>query len=286
MVKNKKKLIKPKKQLTPEQQRASDIQNLLGSGAAGASALANYAYTPGSLGRVDEAMSPEVNDYLAQQRAMAAFYGPGGQQRSAEMQDYMARQKAGLEGYTGPEMTAMREQAGRQNDAAYANQRAQMAQNQARSGVRGASAGAQMLSLARAKAGQDAQLNQDLMIKNADEKQRRLSAYGQDLGGLETSEFNRAQDALGQYGSDLGAARTDVLNRQQFNIGQTEKEKAGYLGTLFGGVGVAQQNEAQKQQAQYQRGMLGVARKNARRGGGATPDYMGYANANLAQYGG
>lgn len=280
-----KKLKKTKKVLTPEQRQAKSIQGLLGPGAEGGSALANQIYAPNSLGRINENLSPEVSDYLAQQRAMAAFYGPGGQQRSAEMQDYMARQKAGLEGYNAPEMTAMREQAGRQNDAAYANQRALAMQSQARSGVRGASANAQLMSLARAKAGQDAQLNQDMMIKNADEKQRRLSAYGQELGGQEGREFDRARLSLGDYGSDLAATRNDVLERQKFNIGQTAAEKAGYLGTLFGGVGVAQQNQAAKEEAKYKRGMLNVARRRGA-GGGATPDYMGYANANLAQYGG
>lgn len=285
MAKNKKKLIKPKKQLTPEQQQAADIQGLLGPGAAGSTALANQVYSPNSLGRVEESMSPEVNNYLAQQRAMAAFYGPGGQQRSAEMQDYMARQKAGLEGYTGQEMTGMREQMGRQNDAAYANQRAQMATQQARSGVRGANAGAQMMALARAKAGQDAQLNQDLMVKNADEKQRRLSAYGQDLSNLEGSEFSRSREAMDAYGRDLSNARSDVLARQQFNIGQTEKEKALYLGTLLGGVGVAQQNEAARDNRRYLQGMLGVARRNAR-SSGTQPNPQGYANELVSLYGG
>lgn len=279
-----KKVKKTKKVLTPEQKQAKSIQGLLGSGTEGASALANQVYAPNTLGRIDENLSPEVSDYLAQQRAMAAFYGPGGQQRSAEMQDYMARQKAGLEGYTAPEMTAMREQMGRANDAAYANQRAQAMQNQARSGVRGASANAQLMSLARAKAGQDSQLNQDLMIKNADEKQRRLSAYGQELGGLENNEFNRAQSAIGAYGQAAQNASNDRLGRQQFNLGQAEKEKAGYLGTLFGGVDLANQNKAANRSYKLQKGMLGVARRNA--GGGGAPDYTGFANAYSQLYGG
>jgi hypothetical protein len=201
------------------------------------------------------------------------------------MQEYMARQKAALEGYTGQEMTGMREQMGRQNDAAYANQRAQMSTQQARSGVRGASAGAQMMALARAKAGQDSQLNQDLMVKNADEKQRRLSAYGQDLSKMETDEYSRARESLGDYGGDLGAARGDVLERQKFNLGQTEKEKAGYLGTLFGAVGLGQQNEAADENRKINRQLLGLARRQAR-GSGTQPNPQGYANELVSLYGG
>lgn len=261
----------------PEQERADSIVRLLGPGAGGAADLAKETFAPGSLGRISTERTQEEQDLLNQQRALAAFYGPGGAQRSAEMQEFLSRQKAGLDGYTAAENTAMREQAGREGDAAYANQLAQLAKSQVRGGVRGPAATAQTMALARAKAAQDAQLSQDLMVQNADEKQRRLAAYGQSLGGVEGEEFGRGQQAIGSYGQSLGASRQDELARQQYNQSQMAAEKAGYLNTLYGGTDLYNQRRTADRNFKLSKQMTNIAKRQLRRGGGGGPDYQGYA---------
>ncbi len=264
--------------ISAEQQRANSIAELLGPGASGAANLGKEVFAPESLGRVEQGRAQETQDLLNQQRALAAFYGPGGQQRSAEVQDLLARQKAGLEGYSAPEVTAMREQASREADRAYQANLRQLATQQARSGVRGASAAAQLANLGTARQKEAMQLEQDLMLQNIGEKSRRLSEYGQNLRGVEDTEFNKGQQALGTYSQGLGAAQQNELARQQYNQGQLAAEKSGYLNTLYGGTDLYNQRRAADRNYKLGRQMTSIAKQQLRRGGGGGPNYQGYAN--------
>lgn len=287
MAKNKNK--EPKKKvkapLTPEQKqarkdqgKADRIAQTLGPGYQAGVDMAGQLFAPGSMGRVDEQRPQETMDLIAQQKALSNFYGPAGQGRSADVQDYLARQKAGLEGYNAPEMTAMREQAAREGQQAYQTASSQLARQQARSGVRGASASAQLSNLAASKQRGDMQLSQDMMIKNADEKNRRLNQYGQAVQGAETDEFGRGQTAMNAYAGSIDTAQKNELERQRANMDQQAAERTGYADTIYGMSDLANQNQAGKTNRRYTNTLTTIARNNARRGR-SMPDYAGYANA-------
>ena len=179
--------------LTPEQAKAQGISDLLGSGATAANDVANQFFGDGSLGRVDESRDAETQGALDREKALADQYG----QRSGEVQDTIDRNKAMLAGYDAPEMQAIREAAQRGIDTQYQTQSRQLALNQARSGVRGASAAAQANNLDRQRLETQGNLEQDLFVKNADEKRRALNDYTNLIGNTTQAEYNRASTSAG-----------------------------------------------------------------------------------------
>ncbi len=221
--KNKKK----KTNLNQDQKTSVGIQEVLGPGTVAATDLANRFFGEGSLGRVNE-IRPDA------------------------VQEYLDRYRSSLEGYTAPEMQAQREQAQRGIDTQYQTGLSQLAKQQARSGVRGAAAGAAARNMDRARMGEQQNLEQGLFVRNADERQRRL----------------------GEYATRLEGARTDELNRRQINLDQIAGERAGNLSTYFNTIGLAQQRQGADRDYQLNRQMLNIAKKRAR--GGGSPNYTGY----------
>lgn len=225
--KNKKKT-KVKTPNTPEQDQSVRLQDLLGPGTQAATDLANRFFAEGSLGRVNE-------------------------ERPAAVQDYINRYQAGLEGYSSPELQAQREQAQRGIDTQYQTGLAQLAKAQARGGVRGAAAGAAQRNMNRARMGEQQNLEQDIFVRNADEKQRRL----------------------GEYARSLEGARADELDRRKFNLEQGASERAGGMGTFFESLKLGQQRQGADRDYQLNRRMLDIARRQSR--GGGSPNYSAYA---------
>lgn len=230
--------------LTPQQQDSVAVQNLLGPDARGAEVLSNNLYSEGSLGRINE-------------------------ERPAAVQDYINRYYSGLEGYAAPELQAMREQGQANVDSQYQTNLAQMAKMAARNGVRGAAAGAQQNNLERARLGEQQNLEQQLFIKNADERQNRLKDY---TGALE-------------------GARGDEAERRRYNLGQLAAERAGKSGTYFNALNLGLQRQGMADTKELSNKQLEIAKKSARRsgGGGVRQDYNGYAqglqNASNSIYG-
>lgn len=223
------------------------INKLFGQDLGGAAALGKSVFGDGSLGRVDASRPSEVQDLINQSLGIANFYGPGGQKRSADTQDYVARLKASLEGYTAPELQAQRESMNREINSQYKGAEASLGRNIARSGIRGGVAGALYEDIANKSAHQKAQNEQDIYIKNADEKQKRLTTYGGELSGIEGTEYGRMMDTNKYAQDSIANARADEEKRTEYNLGQGAAEKAGYLATLYGGLGYGLQKKGMKQ---------------------------------------
>lgn len=244
--------------LTPEQQKTKAINDLLGPGQEGASALSEKLFPEGSLGRMD---------YVGQQgRAITDMYRDIAQryisgQPSPGMQEVLDRYKQSLEGYSSPELQAQRESAQREIDTQYKTRQAELARNQTRSGVRGAAAMSQQQDLARARLGQQQQLEQDLFVKNADEKLSRLGSYANLLGNTEQQNFGRMNEALGGYRTAYMGQRADDVSTKAYNDQKVADEMAGRYGALFGGLNLNLQNRAQAEDFVLNKEYLDIAKK-------------------------
>lgn len=224
-------------QLTEEQMKDRAIADLLGENALGASGLANKLYAPESLGRVS-----------------TGFNADGG--RITENQDILDRLKEisnryykSSEGYTPEEMQAFRESAQREGDIALKT--ATNSLNKISPNLRGG-AGARIVANMGRQYGENIIKNeQDINIRNADEKQKRLGEY---------------QGSVNNYGNALTSMRNDELERQKFNLNQVAAEKAGQYGTLFGGSQLGMANKSAQETIDYNKQMLDIAKK--RYGGG------------------
>ena len=142
--------------------------------------------------------------------------------------DVLDRYKAGLEGYTAPQYQASREQMMRGLNSNTQTTLSQLAKGQARGKVYGAAATAQQGNVMRAAQQNKDNLEQDLMVKNIDEQQKRL----------------------GEYAGEAGKQREEVFTREKFNIDEANKYKnaqmAGFLGIAGLGLSKAQQAAMQK----------------------------------------
>ncbi|TXH42142.1 MAG: hypothetical protein E6Q97_36180 [Desulfurellales bacterium] len=255
--------------LTPEQKAAKKaakkqkadnkaVSNLVGPDARGAKVLSDRFFQQGSLGRVDEARPGEVQDILDKSKAFEELYRT--QPRSADQQDIVERRKAGLEGYTGAELQAQREAANRETYDAYKQRMGELVSRNASSGFSGpAQAGAQAF-LERDLARGLARSEQDLFIRNADEKQRRLGEYSDTISGLESEEYNRRRGSLQDYEGYLNRAREDELTRRQENLDRIAAESAGRVSTYFGGLGIGRANKADAYQRKYGQAYLDTLR--------------------------
>ena len=156
--------------------------------------------------------------------------GTYGGDMAGNIKDVLARMQSGLEGYAAPELQAFREQAQQGIDTSYYTRLRELKAAQATSRVRGASALAQQNNLLRGRTSDQQNLEQNLFVKNADEKQRRLKQYS------DTVEQNRVgqQDAVGKLGNWNALANASDAATQTANIGEKWKQKAFKGANLFG----------------------------------------------------
>lgn len=239
------------------------------------------------LGRLDTTRTPEIADLLQRFAEFADNAGVRSQDatntlsrfealadaagvRSQDMIDLVARRKAGLEGLTGPELEALREQGFQSIDRNFnTNQRA-LASAQARSGVRGGAAGAQFRNILRDRIQGTRDLERDIFLANVKERNDRLQALqdlisglektefdqkqranidlGNFLGGLENREFIQKSTALGQLGNARQAQQNFDRSGEIFNLSQLANEIAARTGLITGGIaattGIKAGNEA------------------------------------------
>lgn len=181
---------------------------------------------------------------------------------SADTQDIIERMRGGLEGYAAPELNAMREVQARQNQRSLQSTMRDLTNAGARSGLSGAAGALQKFSAVNAANRTAQDLEQELFIKNADERQKRLT----DFGGYMTVQEKAKADRLGQYGDfaygaesdavqrgrDARSDYTDMLNnmrdaeteRTTNNIGQQDKSKAMETAGVLGMSGVLNQAQS------------------------------------------
>lgn len=221
----------------------------------------------GGLGRVDENTTPEMQAVLDQYRGIAASAG----NRSGEMTDYLSTMKEAMKGYDSKELTGLREGAQRGIDTQYKTGLNQQAVAQARGGVRGASATAQMNNLNRERMAQQQNLEQDLFVKGADEKRRARDAYGGVLRGAETDEFGRKITSQNAYAQNLQGAEANKLGRQQHNLDRSMAEKALMSSNLWGMMDSQTQNKQYQQQMDLYNKYFNLASQQRPGGGGGNP---------------
>lgn len=246
-----------KKELTPEQKNEQALANMYTvEGANAGNALINKFLQPGTLGRVS-------TDIEGAQGSLDRYRGLYDKttSRSADQNQVVSMMNAGLQGYTSPEYQAQREQMQRGLQSNYATSAGQLARAQSRGKVYGAAGVAQLANLQRSTQNSKDQLDQDLMIKNIDEKQRRLMEFGDYTRGLEQEEFDRRAQATKGIADEEAALRNEQLERQKVNLGQANAETSAQIGafTGAGALALAQRNQKKAQQIQ-QKALKQVAR--------------------------
>lgn len=301
-----------------KQKTAKDnaIANILGGKevAAGGAGLAEKLFSEGSLGRVSTGFNPDgtriaenqgILNQLDAKRGIFSGIGGGrtaatsgvlsslaakkdlysgiGGGRTGATSDYIARLKEASNGYTSQENQAARESMRRGVESNYKTNTRQLSDIAARSNMSGPALAALLAKSGKQRNRDLDQQEQDLFIKDADEKQRRLGQYGQELQGIEGTEYGRSREALSDYtktnldvegqeydrsrqatsdyADRLDVSRADEAERAKYNIGQMEKERGGYAGTLIGSANVAEQRRATKEQE-------GIAKKQLKLAGG------------------
>lgn len=265
---------------------------LFGRDAGDAASVANEMFRvggmdeAGSLGRLNSDPSREmrgaVDDYQrvanqyaqggrtnAQQQAIDRMSGIANQYqgggRSGDMGGVLAAYQQNLQGYSGQEGQAMREQAERGLD----RQSAQAARNiqsaARRNRLSGAAQTAQLGDVAQNRFQAQSDIETNLAVRGADERRRALDSYagrlgtqeqaeyqrqlesaqasGQYLSGQEDREFGRMREAQDARLAALRGMEGDTRDSQKYNLGQQAAEKAGQVGTYFGSMDVAHQRQ-------------------------------------------
>lgn len=194
---------------------------------------------------IDATRAPETTNALNNLQSLAdpTFASYAGA-RTPEMVQYLNDLKASTAGYDSTELTALREQRRRELERGFSSGRASLARGQNRAQVGGVSRTAQLLELAKDYGAQGAAAENDLFVKGADEKQRRLETYGNALSGETQNEFDRGQSARQSYTDYLTNVQNTELDKQKANLGQSAVNNAiqtsGILGIL--GIGEARRN--------------------------------------------
>lgn len=197
------------------------------------------------LGRVSTNV-PGATESLQRYGNLATQYGS----RDPVQTDVMNQMHAGLGGYTSPEYQAQREQMQRGLDSNLQTGLGQLAKSQARGKVYGAAASAQQSNAITANANNKSNMDQNLYVKNIDEKQNRLSAYGQYGQGLTQAEYGRQTGINNDRTTQENNLGTAELDREKTNLGQADAETAAriglYTGTLGQGLNKSQTRAAQQ----------------------------------------
>lgn len=188
--------------------------------------------------------TPEMQAALGRYKQYSDQYANGG--RTADTSDLISRYKAGLEGYSSAESQGFREQAQRGIDQQMRTQLGALRTSQARGGVRGASAAAQQANLDKMRMGEQQNLEQDLFVRNADEKQRRLQAYGDTLRGVEGEEYGRQMQSQNAYAAALGGQEQSNRESSKYDLDRLMAEKSGAMSSVLTAADLAQQERNTK----------------------------------------
>jgi hypothetical protein len=164
------------------------------------------------------------------------------------MSGLVEKHRSGLDGYTSRENNAIRDQRLRGLRRNFAEGRASLArgQNIARTGRNARTA--QLMTLAKSHGQSASDAENDLFVRNIDEKQRRLQGFTNLIQGLETDERNRADTALANYREALRTDQIDRLEREKINLGQEAASRAERFGGIMGLLGIADSRRNAKRQ--------------------------------------
>lgn len=129
--------------------------------------------------------------------------------RSSNMRDIISRFRAGLDGYTSQENAALVGQARQGLNSQYSANRAAAAASNARNRVGGAAAAASERDAARERLDAERLMQNDLLVRNIDEKQNRLKDFATLMSETEREEYLRSQAATQSY-QDLLRSNEDT----------------------------------------------------------------------------
>lgn len=210
--------------------------------------------------------SSDISSLLKQGRQFAANAG----KRSGDIKDIMSRFKSSLDGYTSAENQALRESAERGIDSQLETQLAGLRSNAARQGIRGGAANLQADELRKERFQLGKELEQDIFLRNADEKQRRLETFGDFTRNVEGDEFDRERGAIAdsttafqtqetledarrgaaydRFGTALSDKQKFVDDRERFNVDQVASDRAAQTAALLGFTNVLQGRADAKEQ--------------------------------------
>lgn len=223
------------------------------------------------LSQLETARTTETQNLINQRRALSDPHSQGyAGRRSNDMQGFLSRMQDSTQGYNSRENNALREQRVREMERGFASGRAALARGQNAYGTGATQRGAQLLDLARTYGSSRADAENDLLIANADEKQRRLNQYGNVLGQQEQLERDRGQQALDAYAAQLREIQGSEVDKQKFNLGQEAASNALRSGAMFGILGI---NEARRNAAQQAQLVREGYRARGSGGGGGNQAY-------------
>ena len=210
------------KQLTKDYQQAEQVYN----------SFFNF----GDLPRVTDKYAQEKEDLLKLRGTYsdpnsASFAG----RRSTDVSDILSRMKGGLEGYTAAENANIYEAMNRNAEADLQSELKNVQDTNAGNMVLGGAATARVDAARRNATRLRMQNNQDLFIKNIDEKRSRLNEYAQAVQGAEANEWNRTNEAMGNYEKTLAGNQDTDFALQQANI-ELEKQDRGAKIAGLGGL--------------------------------------------------
>lgn len=253
---------------------------------AGSIARKNLPLTP--LPRLDTGRSNETQNLLNLFSAYAdPTKGSYAGARSSQMQDAVGRSIAGLDGYTAQENQGMREQMARDTNQNFMTGRAQLMRGQANARTGSTQRAAQLLELTKSYGNTRANLEQDLFVKNADEKQRRLDAYRNFLGGLEQQEYGRGREARTDLGNLSNSTWERELGTSKFNIEQEGRDRASQVSGILGTLGILdarrnarKQNQLMREQMQSNERVASRSGSGGGGGGGYYEDIINFINSN------
>lgn len=254
-------------------QRALDI---IGVGEDFGRNIGEEFYADGSLGRVAETLTPEEQNALNLVKDFAGTAGNQSQQAAdliAKQQGILdnAQQlsplelealgisREALQGLSAPQLEALRSQARANITGTYQSNARQLAKAQANNQVFGASATAQNRLNNQDRVRETRNLERDLLIKDIDIKQQARNDFTNLVTQTENARAGRTNAASGQLSNTIttdeatrktaqnnanqnyAATSTSLGDRlrqlQEFNLGQSAAEKAGQVGSIFGGIG-------------------------------------------------
>lgn len=237
---------------------------------------------PNNMGAYAGAVTPEIQDAIEKYKGNIEY--------SSDIQDIIGRMKGGLEGYAAPELAAMRETQARQNKRTLQSTMRDIQNSGARSGLGGAARALQNVSASNEAGRKSQDLEQELFIKNADEKQKRLQTFGGfmteqeaakqrrlgDYSSFLSSEqgnaYNRGADARKAYQDWLNTMHDNEVQRQMYNVGQQDKQKAAQTAGVLGMAGALQAGRNKKWMEKFMKDNPYDPRPVAQSGGGGGYD--------------
>ena len=252
------------------------VKEIIGVGEQFGRGLANEFYSDGSLGRINETLTPEEIAAQARAKQLADTVGlqtdqiknivnqqqgilTNAQNLSDIELEALGVARNALPGLDAPEMEALRSQARANINGSMQAGVRDLAKTQARNQVFGAAATAQRGLLQRQGIVENRNLERDLLVKNIDIKQAAQNAFTNLVTNTEGNRASRTNAASGQLANtvlnDESQRNTSSINAtnvagnlaatlgqrlsqlQQYNLGQKAAEKAGQVGSILGGIG-------------------------------------------------